>query len=376
MSSTFEGTIRAKDIPNIQDPNLYIQAGINPKNGLPVKATSSVECDLKMNIKLQLRLMDEQDAINRYRLSYHPFDVTSQEVERLLYYKFQLCIFYCKELEEFFIMPYALDRGLDFYGRFKMVHPIPITEDDTPENKRLKAYLSTMKFKVLYDIPAGDLEGEPWDYCVLVSDYSKQMNNGSGIARYIVNDGLLDMMAECIPYMRTNLINSTGVHAVRVGSADEAASIDYTAQTVKQHALAGNPYVSMTGALDFQELTGNSMASSQDYMAAFQSLNNYRLSLYGLGDGSFYQKKAQMLNAEVGMLNRGTSNAQLDDGLMLRQHAADLCNYLWGTKMIWEISETALNGDSNMDGIIGDRSDRANSSAVTAAEVNDDERSV
>ena len=355
-------TINGKKIPNIQDPNLYIQAGINPNTGLPVKMESSADCNLKANIKMQLRIMDEQDAINRYKLSMAPFDLTSQEVERLIYYKFQLCIFYSRELDDFFIMPYALDGGLDFYGRFKTVHPIPITEDDTSENKKLKAYLSTIKLKVLYDIPLYPLEGEPWDYCVLVSDYSRQMNNQSGIARYIVNDGLLDAMAECVPYMRTNLINSTGVHGVRVGSADEASSIDYTAKTIKDHALSGNPYVSMTGALDFQELTGNSMASSQDYMAAFQSLNNYRLSLYGLGDGSLYQKKAQMLNAEVGAMARGTSNAQLDDGLMIRQHAADLCNYLWGTNMVWEISEQAMGGDSNMDGIIGDRDDVPNGS--------------
>ena len=362
-------TINGKKIPNIQDPNLYIQAGIDPKTGLPIKMETAGACNLKQSIKMQLQIKDEQDAINRYKLSGQPFDLTSQDVERMLYYKFQLCMFYSKDLDDFFIMPYALDGGIDFYGRFKQVHPIPLCEGDDVDTKRKRDYLSTIKLKPVYDIPLQPLEGDPWDYCVLVHDYSRAFNNQNGIQRSTINDGLLDVMAECIPYMRTNLLNGTGVHGVRVGSQDEASSVDYMAKTIYDHALDGNPYAATTGAVDFQELTGNSMASSQDYMAAFQSLDNYRLSLYGLGDGSLYQKKAQMLNAEIGAMSRGSSNAQLDDGLMIRQHAADLANYLWGTSMVWELSEQALGGDSNMDGMIGDVNNEPNGSGM---EVNDD----
>lgn len=39
-------------------------AGINPKTGLPMKFSSTVT--LKEDIKKQLRLVDEQDAVNRY----------------------------------------------------------------------------------------------------------------------------------------------------------------------------------------------------------------------------------------------------------------------------------------------------------------------
>lgn len=49
-------------LPNL-DP--FIAAGINPRTGLPVKFGGS-KYTLKEDIKKQLRLIDEQDAVNRY----------------------------------------------------------------------------------------------------------------------------------------------------------------------------------------------------------------------------------------------------------------------------------------------------------------------
>lgn len=50
------------NLPNIQE---LIQAGINPRTGLPLKMGGS-KCTLKEDIKKALRIQDEQDAVNRY----------------------------------------------------------------------------------------------------------------------------------------------------------------------------------------------------------------------------------------------------------------------------------------------------------------------
>jgi hypothetical protein len=49
-------------LPNFE---LYWQAGIDPKTGLPLKF-KDVKFNLKDDIKKFLRLVDEQDAVNRY----------------------------------------------------------------------------------------------------------------------------------------------------------------------------------------------------------------------------------------------------------------------------------------------------------------------
>ena len=48
------------------DVNTIIQAGINPKTGLPLKMGSEDKCNLKNDIRRTLRILDEQNAINRY----------------------------------------------------------------------------------------------------------------------------------------------------------------------------------------------------------------------------------------------------------------------------------------------------------------------
>lgn len=54
-------------VNNAKLPNLsaLYQAGIDPKTGLPLKFCDS-KCNLKEDLKKFLRLVDEQDAVNRY----------------------------------------------------------------------------------------------------------------------------------------------------------------------------------------------------------------------------------------------------------------------------------------------------------------------
>lgn len=49
-------------LPNLEP---LWQAGIDPKTGLPSKFGGS-KCTLKEDLKKFLRLVDEQDAVNRY----------------------------------------------------------------------------------------------------------------------------------------------------------------------------------------------------------------------------------------------------------------------------------------------------------------------
>lgn len=50
----------------LPDVHSLIQAGIDPKTGLPIKL-SDTDCALKENIRKVLRIVDEQNAINRYK---------------------------------------------------------------------------------------------------------------------------------------------------------------------------------------------------------------------------------------------------------------------------------------------------------------------
>ena len=73
-----------KKLPNMIDPSLYKQAGIDEKTGKPARMVESVL--MLRNMKHIMRLIDEQDAVNRYKWFNLPCNISSEELERLLYY--------------------------------------------------------------------------------------------------------------------------------------------------------------------------------------------------------------------------------------------------------------------------------------------------
>ena len=310
--------------PKIPDLKTLIQAGFDPKTGLPNKIGTK-PC-LKENVKKALRLIDEQDAVNRYTWYNLPCNITSQELERMLYYKGQLAFFYIEDLDEFYFMPYALDGTIDFYGRFNTIHPVPMTSSEEKAGKAQAELLSQIKLKCIYGIKLPeDLNVEDLTKsAVLLHDYSKQLSQ-TIIPRQIINDGIIDIEAECIPFMRTALIEETGVMGVRVQDADQAAAVQDGANSLVNAAMNGDMYVPIVGQMEFQELTSGASGKAEDYMLAMQSLDNFRLSLYGIDNGGLFEKKAHELQSEAD-INGGPVGLVLQDGLSIRQNFCNIVN--------------------------------------------------
>ena len=356
----------------IYDLQTLKQAGIDTRTGLPVKVVNGLPSKLKEGIKALFRIIDEQDAVTRYTWYNLPCNITSQELERLLYYKGQLAFFYCEPLDQFFFMPYALDGTIDFYGRYNRIHPVPMANGTTEEEKRLYGaqmdYLSTLKLDVMYDIPLEPVN--PYKSCVLLHDYTKQMSQ-TVISRQVLNDPLIEVMSETIPLMRTALFNSSGVLAMRVNSQDEQGNVKAANQAIDAAVLNGQRYIPVLGNIDFQELAGGDTAKSEEFLMALQSLDNLRLSTHGLDSGGLFQKKAHVLESENSM-NAGHARSALDDGLMIRQHMCDIANAIWGIGMSCEISESALMMDKNMDGMAVDNQDMSGIQGEQPQEVIED----
>lgn len=317
------------------------QAGIDPKTGLPLKFTSGNKKCLKEDIKKALRIKDEQDAINRYTWKNLPASITSQELERMIYYKGQLCFFYDKNLEEYYFMPYALDGTIDFYGRFNTIHPIPMTSGtDDKGNKAQAQYLAEKKLKCVYNKDIKDKAEDTSIYAVLLHDYTKQLSQ-TIIPRVVVNDPILDVMSNCIPYMNTALLLATGIEGIRVNDADQADDVKVANRSMENAALTGEPYVPITGNVEFQELNNGQVAKAEEYMLAMQSINNLRLSLYGIQNGGLFEKKAHELENEA-QINQGAVDLVMQDGLLIRQNFCDIANAIFGLNISCEVSEGAI----------------------------------
>jgi hypothetical protein len=346
----------AKNNASIIDPEALIAAGIDPKTGLPIKYIAAFSGVKKEEIKKQLRILDEQDAVNRYVWHNLPEGLNGKLMERILYYRGQAMMFYLDG--KFYFLPFALDGSIDVYGRFESVTPLPFNgtaqSDTTP-------YIQGLTYNPIYDVQlpedfAEKSEEEIIEFlensCVIFKDYTEQQSQ-TVLSRQILNEPILDFMAECFPFMRTALINATGVSGMRVNTENESANVYAANNAIVKAALEGNPKVPIVGNVDFQELTGSAPAKAEEFLLAMQSLDNYRLSLYGLENGGLFQKKSHMLEAEQAM-NSGNVGLVMRDGLSYRQMQATIANSIWGTNMWVEVSETTINMDTTGDGVAGD----------------------
>ena len=356
----------------LPDYQTLVTAGINPKTGLPIRLSTSYTS--KEDIKKALRIVDEQDAVNRYVWYNLPCNITSQELERMLYYKGQLCLFYDEDLEEFYFMPYALDGTIDFYGRFNTIHPVPMTSGTDDKGSKAQAeYLANKKLKCVYGIKNPDvLKIEDLkNSTVLLHDYTKQLSQII-IPRVSINDPLLDVMAECVPYMQTNLLLSTGINGIRVNDADQAHNVDDAARSMKDAALKQHPWLAIEGNIEFQELTNGQVAKSEEYMLAMQSLDNLRLSLYGIDNGGLFEKKAHELQVEADV-NGGPVGLVMQDGLQIRQNFCNIVNSIWGLGIWCEVNQNVAMADTDGDGLYYDQNEGEQSGADVEGDNNDEQ---
>ena len=318
----------------------------------------------KENVRKQLRILDEQDAVNRYKWYNLPCDLSSQELERLIYYRGQLCFFYVPEIKQFIFSPYALDGTIDYYGRYNTVHPVPWAEGMDKNKSPLSAYLANKKLDVLYGVPSDKKKLIDWvkkfaegKACVLVHDYTKQLSQ-TVIARQMLQDPLLDIMSDCIPFMRTCLLAGTGVKGMRVGNQADYPNVLDANKAIEKAALEGDMNVPIVGSVDFQQLTDGQTLKAEEFLLAMQGLDNYRLSLYGLENGGLFQKKSHMLEAEQSM-NAGKAAIPLNDGLTIRQNFADIVNSITGLGISVGVAEEVIGADMNGDGMAYDDLDQS-----------------
>lgn len=349
-----------KNNAKILDIKTMLEAGIDPQTKLPVKLNLEGEA-IKNDFRRAFRVIDEQDAVNRYKWFNLPADISSEELERMIYYRGQLCFFYYKELDKFYFLPYALDGTIDFYGRFNTVHPIPFAVGTTEEEKasiqKLEQLLSTLRLTVVKDvvldedIPEGEEEIEHYlsSHCVLLHDYTKQMSQ-TILSRQSLNDCFVDMEAEILPYMATALLAGSGIKGMRVNDADCAEETERASKQIRYSALNKKLFVAMTSPTEIQELAEGSPLKSEEFLLALQGIENIRKGTLGIENGGIFQKKAHKLQSEQNG-NESSVATVYQDGLSIRQRFCTIANSIWGLEMWCEPSEAVIQQDLNGDGV-------------------------
>ena len=313
-----------------------------------------------------LRINDEQIAVNRFKWHNLPPELSGNLIERILYYRGRGALLFIGELEKWVFLPYALNGSIDMYGRYESITPLPFMgkDEERKDNGRIGVILSTQTRQPVYDIPSGTgLDISPKEFmdskCVLLYDYTPQLSQYI-LPRQSLNDGIISMEANIPCYVNTLLSNATGITGVRVGGEDEAASVQRASDAMQLAALNGKRFMSMTGLMEWQDLSTVASLRAEDMLLSMQSFDNMRLSTYGVDNGGIFEKKAHLLAAEQSM-NAAPTSLIMEDGLYQRQKFCDTVNLgvlaplgvppeLW-----WDctIAEEEIAQDQNLDGQLG-----------------------
>lgn len=361
--------------PVMIDLNTYIAAGINPKTGLPLKCDQgrSLGSDIKPEIKKTLRIMDQQNAVNRFVWHNLPNGLNGQLLEKILYYRGQGAFFYMPTDEKFYFLPYALNGTIDCYSRFTSITPLPFGNGATQTNEKskVKPWINGLTRKPHYEaLSLDELTLKDFDEgCVLLDDYTPQISQ-TVIPRADLQEVYIDMMSDILPFARTALLNGTGITAIRVGSEDEQSNVDAASRSINRAALLGQKFIPIVGQLDFQNLTNNSLVRAEEFLLTLQSIDNLRMSLYGINSAGLFQKKAHMLQSEADMNNTNVGLI-MQDSFTNRQRFCDIVNSIWGLGIRCEVSETVSNVDRNGDYELSDKQDQSGAQPGEQPEVNE-----
>ena len=257
--------------------------------------------------------------------------------------------------EKFYFLPYTLSGDIDVYGRYLKVTPLPLNGIAKAEKE---AFIVDLKLTPLYDIDEildavidGDVKKiEEWqeDACVILRDYTQQISQNN-IPRATLDDPILRMMSEAIPFARTSLLSNSGMKAMRVNDESDATEVEMANAQIQTKALEGEPFIPIKAPIEFQELTSaGSAMKSEEYLLYYQALDNLRKSFLGIPAGGVFEKQSHTLQSEQDM-NSNSDNLILEDGLELRQKFCQMVNAIWGLGIWCEKNENVTEDDQNGD---------------------------
>lgn len=331
------------------------QVGIDPKTGLPLKLGMGQRCNTKDDLKRLFRDQDKRLNVNMFEWYNTRLDIKSQEINKLLYYRGQLAYAYLADVEQFVLLPFAIDGNLDMYGRAKYIRLIPfVSSSEDSRMKPVEDYLASKRFRVVNTLNIDELTPDEMKECaVILYDYTPHLSN-KVIPQSVMNEVLIDLESEIHTFIRTAALNATGTRAIRISDADQTEVSNSANMSLIEAASRAELYVPVVGNVDWQELTSGT-SDIPGLLQIAQSIHNLRMSLNGLPSGGVYDK-TQYVNNQQASLNQGQVDSALvlQDKLTNREEFCNIVCSIWGIGIDCLPSENIVMADLDANNIMYD----------------------
>ena len=295
---------------------------------------------------IQLRNIDYQQFLTRFKWHNLPEGMDSELFERILYFSGSAMFFYIKELDRFYFLPYGMSgektqTGIDFYGRFNRVKPYSFngSTDGSGEQeggKRISQadiFLSTQIRDNIKDIPMVKDEKEAKkifeEGAVICFDHSP------GLAYYAESRNrsckpFIEYMLKILIQTKSALINSSGFNLFSTDSESANDIMQLQIDAINKDRERGKLAAVVSNLLgQIENLQSNAPASMQDFWNSLQAADNLRLKSLGIQNDGIVQK-SQYQNIASQAMDINDSLQVYFNSFLERVRFAAIVNSIWG----------------------------------------------
>lgn len=316
-----------------------------PVKGKPLRVYA--EDPMFDKIGVSLKNIDYQQFLTRFRWNNLPEGLTSELMERILYFSGSAMFFYIKDLKRFYFLPYGMSgegqtTGIDFYGQFNRLKPYSFngstdgSGEQKPDGKKISQadlYLSTQIRDNIKDIPIVKSEDEA--KYVFENGAVICWDSSPGLAYYVdsrnrISQSYVKYLVKVLIQTKSALINSSGFNLFSTDSESGYDLMQAQLDTINKDRERGQLSAVVSKELgDVENLQSNAPAAIADFWTAWQSVDNLRLKSMGISNDGVIQK-SQYQNIQEQSMDLNDSIQVYINAFMERVKFSAIVNSIWG----------------------------------------------
>lgn len=264
------------------------------------KLGTTIDYDFKANI----RDLDLQQVLSRYKWTGLPETMPELFIERLLYYRGSACLFF--KNGQLCCLPYAIDGELNIYGYPTRVEPVAINGDK-------------IGMKPLNVYPNG--EPNKNGKAVIIYDRAPEFLSGLTTPMAVLKDNIFDLSSTILNKGNVNLINSVKKMVYQV---DQESQANQARKDINTALNSNDPFVvTIKGTGSEGEVLNSDIENeTEKIMQYFSSINNLRCYLSGIKNNGMFEKMERQVVGEL-TGNEYQTNLILESGLQFRKRAIE-----------------------------------------------------
>lgn len=305
----------ARRITKLYQKDQLINAGvIGDKDYLGISLYTT---DMTM-LAEYMRDIDCQQYMQRYKWKGLPKNIPAWRLEQMMYFRGSVALF--KVGKDFFMLPYAMDGGINLIGLPNSITPVTFNGQKPTEDG--KAFFGSKKLAITN---TGEFDPEA-EAVILYDKYTNIVMPTGVVSRAAMSLPIIHEICNRFAYLGINLRNSQGKYVILCKDEKTAKVVD---QQLNEMFNSTKNYALIRTMFEVQVINNQVDFMEQQIWEDIASWNSLRLEGIGVEHNGLFNKKERQINGELSGVKNQT-NAILLNGLKARQDFIEQAKLIFG----------------------------------------------